>query len=1255
MNKKLKTATTIGAFGLVFAASAATAFFVIPQNVTVIDLRDHSTPSEPVLSFREKFVNNLAEGATAGLHVEINDLKFDHYYTGENAKEGHNTITVDPENPATLDFALEELNLHGVNFALTAPVIYSNNGTDAKYRDIHASLVNDNLYLNLADRGNADSVGGERSEGGSWDFKYKISTAAYETEIDGNSEDPTTRGTYQYEYGKLDWLIADILEILSDGGISVSFEGWLDKLTGSVSVEEEEEEASTSSIDTDEILTSLNEMVNIGGEDNTAYFIWNLKLGDKSIKLGLGGNENAVLDHVDLPAKFDENGHPLENPVWHIQDGMDLSLSADIGGKLVNNGEDIDWASTIYGNPEEYRDLADSAALFRNIAKVVAKPEIGLTADLEIGHRKEAKEGSRTVMKKSSVDEAALLHLDANIDAFKVDEEGNKKRALEGIDANITIDKKREEGEEFKGHRIGVAYLEEENGYQGYLNVNDVLKAKTSKTYLDEFYTNVLKDAFSGSSEEKMDLSSITKLLGTLGDEIDRIMNSSLLKGIEDGTFVSVLDLISLIKGEDNLITIELGLSPLGLSGSVILKVSGRNDSSLLSITLKDIELASISLNGEIKTSEFEAPKEPEYGSDKEYESLSHLKGLGGQIKAIADDKSFKASLNGNLYKENGVDHALEIGGGLAFDFAKEGEGEVTTKEGKVDLSLTHFADTYVQDHNIKLGLQDDMKKIGFSYDSLSKSGKATVSQKFEKGIEGLIDLNAAKEVFSEDNGFSLDFLLDFVRGDDRFSRLGASIMGEASSSLLSDILDGRYFDLLTYRGILEDVSLGEQTKVTISGDALGLDGIKIDLVLSYDSEQTYGGDEEGNGAEKGLSDLKVLVKKDNVNKFDLTISDIDTLGEASAEAFSSFEGFTDFTPLASMGNELLNTLTMGVVENNEGNLAGVSYYGLEGSVDLMVAGYGLNVYGFTLDASVEGAETKLMADFSNLPVIRGLNGPDDAHYFRPNELEGKRDSKIYYYANGVDPDGELLLTRDSSYGRIKDVKDAVRIDGKDYNGDFLNWVLGYTLGVDESLFAKKENEEPEEPEVNNEEEAEPKKGLFDEKGIHVADCFNGFFTKDLTNGRSYTISLDLGALLGIGVIGNADLTFTSTDLHSASGFDARCLTGLEANVYADATAANDGSKLRFAEADVTIGLTNFDADGLISEVNGLGSEYANLFVKDVNDNGIIDAEAKGDLYDLVNGFQSDDKNNPYYSLYGYNYIGLDEIPAGRNLYLGIA
>ena len=92
------------------------------------------------------------------------------------------------------------------------------------------------------------------------------------------------------------------------------------------------------------------------------------------------------------------------------------------------------------------------------------------------------------------------------------------------------------------------------------------------------------------------------------------------------------------------------------------------------------------------------------------------------------------------------------------------------------------------------------------------------------------------------------------------------------------------------------------------------------------------------------------------------------------------------------------------------------------------------------------------------------------------------------------------------------------------------------------------------------------------------------------------------------------------------------------------------------ASVSVDLGLTNFgeaDENGFlaIESVLGEGSDYYNLFVRTVDDSGIIDSAAKGELYGLVNGFQSDDPADAYYSLYGYNFLGQENVKGG-NYYL---
>nr|MCR5491086.1 hypothetical protein [Bacilli bacterium] len=1017
------------------------------------------------------------------------------------------------------------------------------------------------------------------------------------------------------------------------------------------------EETSSSAIDVDAIMASMGEMVDIGTA-SAPYFVWELPLGDMNVVLGMGADADFNFSHVDLPAKAvkDSEGNwskATSVDPWVIQDGMTLSVSADVSGNLP-----AAWQNRVYGNVSEYRNLTDSAELFKGIAKLVAKPEFGIEADLTIGHNTESVQGSRTVLKSDAASEAATLSLDANIDLYDDDAD---KYGFKGIDVDLAIDKARGEGEAFGGHEISVAYLEEgddENGYEsnGYLNINDVLLAKTTKTYIDELYTDIKDSVFMTDSEESgestTDLSQIESLLEVIGLDISAIMDSDLMNGIDTGSYTSVLDLVEFIDSDDNLIQIKLTLAPLGLEGNVLVTLSGLEGESLASIVFDGISVASISLNGEIKISDFSGVSALEAPEGREFESLSHVRGIFDTVEKIADQKTFGATITGAVKDETGTKTNLGIDGEIAFNFNE------SVRSGKVDLSLSHYAESFKQKHNVLLGLQDDFNEVAFQYDSKATAAEIAdgfSTQKSEGAIQGLINMESAKSGLE---ALDLNYLLSFFTKDDRFSRLSSALFAQESGSLLSDLLNGQFFGLFEKQGLISNVSLGTTTSLTIDGSKLGMaEGTEIAVVIGY-ADAAEG--EEGN-----IDSLSVSLLKNDVETFGLTVDDIGVLsGENAAttaiEAFSSTENFDDYSPLVDLGVELVNTLTMGVYANKENDkissIEGVSNYGLEGSVGLEIVGDKTTIYSFDAQAAVEGAETKIAANFDNLPVIRGVNAPDNDTYFRANELEGKRDSNIYFYANGIDPEGELLLTRNSSYGRVRNVQDAVRLDGKDFTDDMLNWVLKYTIGVNESLMDELTNTTEETTtETAATETTEESSGWNPfSNGVHIADCWGGFKVTESTNSTEYEISANLGDLLGIGLLGDATVSLTSNDLKQGK-FTARCLTDVNISASVDAVSTTD-TEMHIASVSVDLGLTNFgeaDEDGnlTIQSVLGEGTDYYNLFVKTVADTGVIGDDAKGDLYSLVNGFQSDDATNAYYALYGYNLIGAENVAAG-NYYL---
>ncbi len=1228
----------LSAFAL-FGVAAATTFFAIPQKVSI----EHVAGPDDgdglaALTGRERFIGNLAEGATAGLKLDVKHLKFDQFYTGENAKAGHNTIEVTESNPGRIYFAMNELSLHGINFALDLPISYSDNGYEAKNRGIYASLINDDIYLDLFDNGDAAYVVPDLEENGeiparttsTWDFKYHVSAAASQVNPSVNSIDSLTRGAYYYEYGELDWLIEVILETLSEGGISVSLEGWLNNLTGSSSTSDDS--TSDTSL-TDKILASMDEMKEYE-VSSKPYFVWNLPISDnKTIPLGFASSSDYNLTGIDLPAKLDINGGSPDSAVWNIQDGM--TLQAEI---TVDGTSDINWNQQVRGEASSYKELKNSRELFEGIAKVIAKPEVGVSVGLDLKHAtSNNREADRTHLKKQSVNEDAYIKIDANLDAFvKGNPLSTSTRSLEGLDANIEIGEGTiQTHDSTKANKIGVAYLKEvEEGnevFNGYLNVNDVIKAKSGWTYLHEFYTNTIAETFTGVGDS-LSLDQFEKLLGSIGDSINAIKNSKVLKAIDKGAYNGLLDLLTLFKNADNQILIELGLSPLGLTGTVSLTLDGV-DENLLNLTFNNVRFASLTLNGSVKSVAFDQPKAPVFDASvaKNYETISHLKGIGGQIKSLVDSKSFKANLAGSIAK--GDKQTLAIGGDIAVKF----NGETSNGKGGAKLTLKQMKnEANTQDHNIALDFQEGFTDIFFHYDSYSTTAES--SAKTSKGINGFINVEAAKKVFNSDN-FDFDFLIDFFKNDDRFSRLGTALMSE--SSLIGDILNGEYFGLLEARGILKTVSLGSSTSVIINGPAIGLKDTTIALDITY---LPSSGEEEG-----GIDTLKVTITKapeeGESTVISFTVSGIEAVAENEEISFiSSYEGFDDYSPLAEMGRDLINTLTVGTYMDN-GTFGGVSNYGIEGSIGLDIAGYGMNVYQFNADASVEGAETKIYASFPNLPVIRGINGPDDEHYFRPNEIEGKRNSEIFFYANGVDPEGSALILRDSSYGRLRNVQDAVKVGGKDLLSNLLGYIGEYAIGLNESLFTPSEEATTT---TSNEESASA-------KGIHIDDAWTGFKSVETTDGRDYIISLDLGELVGVGILDEIVVTIHSRKVTSTN-YSEKILTGLDAELNVKATASNilEGNEkpnqLYIASAKVSLNLTNISGSNQIEAVCGENSRFAQIYVGNVHDSGLlydndatdeeVIADARGSLFELKNGFQGelDTSEGTLNNYYGYNY-----------------
>ena len=1246
-----KAMIAAGLFFAVFGVSAASAYMIVPQTVIRESENSGDLPSivdDHQMTGRERFISNLANSAANGMSITADKLVFE-FDGKEEVIAGENNVNTVVSHTnrldasgTSIDLMLSSLSLHGINLAVTAPVVYSDAGNNAHHRGLHASMIDSHIYLNLFDEGiNAANP--------AWNFKYTVDASAYDEKNGDNVIiDPVTGGIKQYEYGELDWLIEDILAILSDGGIDVSLQGWLDGLLGGTSEEETagpvaSSEDTSSGISTDAIMSSMENMIETTHEGNP-YFIWNLPLGSMNLELGMRSNDEFALTGIDLPARYayspngEDDGYDFtlkENPTWEIQEGMRLSAQATI--KDFDEEHD-GWNQTLIpGDVSQYKELKDSLSLFRSVASYVAHPQFGVDVALDLGYSSEGKAGDRTHLKKEASSDSMRIALSADAD---LDE-----RKFHGVSATASIEKMalNENNELYRkaGHDINLTYLydQEEKKGDGYLDINqDYFKAHTTKVYLDEFYAEVLSDVFSGSStEEKAEgsntLNQVQEVLNTLGLSIDSILDSDFMKDFNNGVYVAAVDFIKSIRNDNNLIEVVLTLDPIGLEGEIVLSLRGtENRSDLLSIEIQGIRFASFTLNGLIKTRDFEALPTVASYEGKGYDDLCHLKGIGEQVTDIVHEKAFEANLGVSVGED------LAIDGDLAFAFTDE------VKQGKVDLRLEQkLTDLIVPHHRLAIDLRDGYKTVAIGYGS-GKDAEALETLPSD-AVKASLSLNAFTDV-AEDGTSLLSRLFGSVMSfDDRFGRLTASFAKEGATSLLSRVTGGEISALLEKTDLLKTADIHDSngdTLVVINGSALGMENdITVRIGYAANSES----------AEGGIASLGIAMKLGEKD-IEVTLDEIKAVAvnEQTQKDFANFaeEEFHDISYVAELAEYAVGTLSLGTVaaEDEEGHktVSGISYYGIEGDLAVVIGPHTLRLGLFDAYASVEGAETKIYANLGNLPVIRGVNGPDSDIYFRPNEAEGVRSSSIYYYANGIDPKGEALLTRDSSYGRVRNVRDAVRLDGEQFTGDLLGWLGRYSLGIVDGLLDGEAKKAPAAPGRHY------RAGILGNEALRIETVLNGF-TKSTNAGVDiYTISVNLGALLGIPVLGEANISLIGQTVHNDNG-SFKTLTGV--NVHAEGVANANASSMKLASVDVDLRLNNIH-NGVMENVWEYphNADYAKYFVKDVADDGVLTDASTGLLYSLVDAqFQNPDEGET--DIYGHNYVGKD-IAKACNLYLGL-
>lgn len=1126
-----------GLFLAIFGITAGTTYFMIPKEGMAEEedggYVDDDGDGGASLTGKQRFISNLTSSATSGLNLKFDVL--DAYFPGKDKEDASKGNLINGEG-TQVAFAMDEISFHGISLGLKAKIDY--NGYK---RQLSLAKRLDDIYFAINDLNNE-----------TYDFKYKASIEPKVT----SERDETTGGILQYEYGDVDWIISDVLEILSNGGIKVDFPSIdlssLGSSSGSSNSSDEDGSNAMSNI-----LSSLNDMVEDAAH---SYFTWNLPLGESILPIGFAYDGDYYLSGIDFPAKtFD-----AEQAAYSIKNGDALIGTIRASATIETGSEAISWTSFIPGEFAEYHDIKDSASLFRKVARYVANAQFGLktTNSLNINsgnglvlthYAKDGDGVTSEIIEKASLNLSACADFSGGLQNFLADVSLSADNALA---------------------KISAAYIAD----NAYLNIDDLLMAKVSKTNLDALFAKSLTAVNENSEIEESveEASAITDLIATVLD------NFPTIKSFTEGHYEKAFDFIKSLHGSDNNLSLTFDLSPLKIEGEVTLNIDGTykdedklEDTFLTGIIFNGVKLSAFQLDGALSLAAYALPRV----ETSSYDELTHLPGIKNQIEEVTSSKEAALSLTGEvktgktdtLGKETGV----SFSGALGFSYDKKAAG--------VSLTANQVSKNYSQDHHFKFALtgdESDFTETAFKYDSVNDSeidgdsgldeeGKARTNPRSSKPVTGQMSISSMKDIVStvksvipeeeEDNASS-------------FQKIASSIGSLVGGDLASALINKKYSGLFEKKILAERARLGgDENRFVLNGSLFGLDeNPTVSISYSANSEEANGGFKSiGFAMSKGSFGLGVVATKD--------------VSEAILNPLRSEDtsAYTDFNTVKTLVEYATGSTKLGQVASGDSSTYDVSL-----NVALNIGRTKIDLIGVSLNLASEKDYIKAHLCIPYMPLVKGVNAPDDLIYFRDHEYEGRRAVDLYYSYKKGDPNyGDLYITRNSSYGRVTEVKDTVTLTGQDliekagdeggtysYNG--IGWLLEYVLGINES-YLRKENAPAAEEGAPAEASQEEGSSLFDNAFPHPEDFLKEYQYSEANT--SWSLGVDVGSLLDErALLGDAMVTLSGKDVASSNSSTSwKTLSGL--NISFGLVLGNpDGShQIVPASAEVELTLDN--------------------------------------------------------------------------------
>ena len=1058
---------------------------------------------------RSRFLSSLTNSANNGFAFVVDEAEC------RLGKNFNNILSIKEPYKATGDFKINGLSLHEVEFDLNLPIDY--NGL---VRGLQVTLADENLYMAIY----------SKDDESSYDFKYKVSVAPYDTkDSSGSSADESTGGIYQYEYGDLDWVIEDIIESLSDKFLNT------DKIN----------KESTFTFDGKKVIDSLENMEE-GVLNNAPYFVWDLPIGEKTFNLGFRADPLTYqLTGIDFPSKAQGGYYDISS---------DTKIKASIS---VSTGEVANIEAPSDANA--YTSLVDSMAIWHKVIDYANAQKFSVQTrgeGLLLTHAEEAFEGDGTFFNTEEINESARLSLRADIDVTDND--------LQSIYCDVDY--------AYGGlHQVINGMM---NGSpsdvfdQIYLSINDLQKAKTSKTILD-YMVGSLKDMIdnmngSSSGTKKSSGGGLAALGGKLSDAINAVKDSSGMQNITDENYEDLLGAITVFKGSSDDIVVTLDLTVFGMKGTITLHLIG--DESNLSVGYLKFDNVSVdpfTISGEIDVIPYERTPMSEEEKAK-YVELRHLESMADQFVKISETKQIKLGLEGYVLKKDTtsvatnkvVGNKTNVPNNQGFTFNGTVGINANEDQSTGSITIVDRKETYVNDHNVMFDItgkepKDDngnptqtdsqvyssndasTKWMLFEYNSRNASGYPSSENRTQpsssNGLKGRFAMHSLA-------GMMDVFETLFSADDPRLDRITGLITDMFINSVIGDLITGKYYKVLG-SDLMTSITLGAKQDVfELPASLLGGEAA-MKITVNYKSDVTKS-DGSVIGGQIESIEIELSVGESNI------YAKIDVLGyEMQSMNFTNvaITNFTNYSSLKTFAEYATNMFLAGEeVTTSSGKTVIRSSYRIEGSATAKVLGISFTI-NFKVFVRVEGADIKIVA-YINLPEVTGAT---------TNFYLGTRYVNMVYHTSGNNDD--LLMidrfderkTADDRHYQTK-VKPSTL---KDTDYTLLDYFLADGLGLTDSILNS----------VNS-------SSSDTEQALHGEDLITGYSFNNNLSSPEWYLDLHTAALLHSDTIGDIKLTLAGTSaggknlFYSAKTRSAIEISIIDVNFSAQITNFTDNS-----------------------------------------------------------------------------------------------